>query len=398
MRLSALVALLPLAAAAPARRAEPAPLLVPGGDAQLIADKFIVKFRDGSALSVVEDALRSLAGEADHVYSNLLSGFSATLDKATLDALRDHPDVEYIEQDGKSHVTAVVEQRDAPWGLGRISHRAKGSSTYVYDDSAGEGTCSYILDTGIYESHPVSLVKLAGLRRRQWLTMSRQDFGGRAKQIKSYYDGEDGDGHGHGTHVAGTVGSNTYGVAKKTQLLGIKVLGDDGHGHNSAIISGMELVVTDSRNRRCPKGVLANMSLGGGHSNALNNAARNLVDAGVFVGVAAGNENKDAASRSPASEPSVCTVGGTAIDDTRYSGSNYGKAVKILAPGVDARKTGTSMATPHVVGLAAYLGSLEGLTGTKALCDRIRELATPNAITNQPSGTVNLLAFGNVSQ
>ena len=173
----------------------------------------------------------------------------------------------------------------------------------------------------------------------------RQEFGGRAKQIKSYYEGQNGDGHGHGTHVAGTVGSKTYGVAKKTQLFGIKVLGDDGYGDNSAIISGMELVVTDSRSRNCPKGVLANMSLGGGYSSAINNAARNLVDAGVFVGVAAGNENKDATSVSPASEPSVCTVGGTAIDDTRYSNSNYGKFVDILAPGVDILSTRTGGGT-----------------------------------------------------
>lgn len=148
-------------------------------------------------------------------------------------------------------------------------------------------------------------------------------------------EGEESDGNGHGTHVAGTIGSTTYGVAKKTQIFGVKVLDDKGSGPNSAIIAGLQYVARDKAQRRCPNGVVANLSLSGKASVALNQAAADLVRSGVFLGVAAGNENKDASEFSPASEPSVCTVGGTAKDDSRYKNSNYGRDVNILAPGVD---------------------------------------------------------------
>ena len=151
----------------------------------------------------------------------------------------------------------------------------------------------------------------------------------------SFVNGEDSDGHGHGTHCAGTIGSTTYGVAKNTQLYGVKVLGNDGRGVNSAIISGMDYVAKDKSQRNCPKGVVANMSLGGKRSNAINHAAAALVQSGVFLAVAAGNDNRDASYYSPASEPSVCCVGGSAVDDTRYDNSNWGAPVKILAPAVD---------------------------------------------------------------
>lgn len=134
--------------------------------------------------------------------------------------------------------------------------------------------------------------------------------------------------------MAGTIGSNTYGVAKKTLLYGVKVLDSEGQGSSSTIIAGMDFVAQDSRQRHCPKGALANMSLGGSYSRSLNEAAANLVNAGVFLGVAAGNENSDAADMSPASEPSVCTVGGSAVDDTRYKNSNWGAVVDIVAPAV----------------------------------------------------------------
>lgn len=159
MHLNVLVALLPMAMATPqAKRSEPAPLTVPKAEASsLLADQYIVKFKDETALAAVEDAVSSiLSGTPDHVFSTLFQGFSATLDEATLKALRDHPDVDYIEQDTMVATAAYVQQPGAPWGLGRISHRAKGATSYVYDESAGAGTCSYILDTGIDVTHAVS--------------------------------------------------------------------------------------------------------------------------------------------------------------------------------------------------------------------------------------------------
>jgi len=173
---------------------------------------------------------------------------------------------------------------------------------------------------------------------------SAQEFEGRARLVRSFVPNSQADTCGHGTHVAGTIGSRSYGVAKKTQLYGIKVLDYDRGsgkclGSNSAIISGMEYVATDARQRNCPNGVVVNMSLGGSYSQALNDAADALTQEGFFVAVAAGNDNIDASNVSPASAQYVCTVGGTAKNDYRYSGSNYGSVVNILGPAVDVYST-----------------------------------------------------------
>ncbi|GJN72374.1 subtilisin-like serine protease [Purpureocillium lilacinum] len=388
MRLSLLLSILPMVLAAPAtKRSEPAPLLVPRGNHQLIADKYIVKFKQGSALSVLEDALSSFGGKPDHMYDSVFKGFALHLNERMLKTLRDHPDVDYVEQDAMVTLSGFESQPDATWGLSRISHRQAGASTYDFDSSAGEGTCSYVIDTGVEADHP--------------------EFEGRAELLKSFIDGQNADGNGHGTHVSGTIGSKTYGVAKKTKIYGVKVLDDQGSGPYSGIIAGMDFVAKDAKTRGCPKGTVANMSLEGGYAASVNNAAASLVQSGVFVGVAAGNSAKDAGESSPASEPSVCTVGATDRNDNKSSFSNYGDVLDIFGPGTDVLSTwiggqiktisGTSMATPHIVGLAAYLAALEGKTGGSA-CDRIQELATEGSISGIPAGTVNLLAFnGNPS-
>lgn len=157
--------------------------------------------------------------------------------------------------------------------------------------------------------------------------------------VASFVQGSNVDDNGHGTHVSGTIGSKTYGVAKKVNIYGIKVLRYDNQGQFSDIIAGMDYVQQDVPKRNCPNGVVINMSLGGGYTQASNDAARRLVQNGYFVAVAAGNNNDDASYYSPASEPSVCTVGGTAKDDTRYNNSNYGRSVDILGPAVDVYST-----------------------------------------------------------
>ncbi|KAM3466687.1 hypothetical protein NHJ6243_000742 [Beauveria neobassiana] len=389
---SLLLALLPIVLAAPTvQRAEPAPLHAAKDSSAAIPGKYIVKYKAGSK----PDA-SIMAESADYVYSDVMHGFAGSLDEAAVQELRSHPDVEYIEQDSVVSLSAFTTQPNPPWGLARISRRKNNDSSstttttttgYRYDRSAGAGTCVYVLDTGIDDSHP--------------------DFDGRAKQVKSFFPDQHRDGHGHGTHCAGTIASTTYGVAKKASVYGIKVLSDYGSGTWSGIIAGMDYVVTDSRGRSCPKGVFASMSLGGGYSLAVNDGAAELVASGVFVAVAAGNENSDAAFVSPASEETVCTVGATDAKDVRASFSNYGSIVDIYAPGVGIvslvpgggvrSMSGTSMATPHIAGLAAYISALEGGIASE-LCSRLQALASPGIVTGLPGVTTNLLAFnGNPS-
>jgi subtilisin family serine protease len=380
MRASTLLALLPLAMAAPSsinsKRDSPAPLVVPRG-ADLIDGKYIVKFKEGTVSASVDSAISSIAASADYTYKARFNGFAASLTEEELKTLRDDPSVAFIEQDAKVYASAT--QENAPWGLARISSSEPGSTTYTYDESAGSGTCSYILDTGIDVEH--------------------EDFGGRATWAANFADSNDGDVQGHGSHVAGTVGGSTYGVAKETTLLAVKVLGDDGSGTNAGVIAGMEFVIEDAPSQSCSNGVVVNMSLGGGFSQAINDAADNIVDAGIFLAVAAGNENSDASGSSPASAPKACTVGATDETDVFADFSNYGSIVDILAPGVDVESvatgggstvfSGTSMAAPHVAGLAAYL--LGQGASASGLCEEIASSAIEGAISGVPSDTVNLL-------
>ena len=213
---------------------------------------------------------------------------------------------------------AVTTQPNAPWGLGRISHRQAGSSDYVYDSTAGEGTCAYIIDTGLYAAH--------------------SEFEGRAQQVINLAGGSSSDDNGHGTHVAGTIGSKSYGVAKKTKLYGVKVLNANGSGSYSDIIAGVQATVEDSRQRSCPKGVVANMSLGGSKSQAVNDAVAAAVEAGIFFAVAAGNEGVNLANTSPASEPSAMAVGASDSSDRLASFSNWG-SLGVIAPGVNILST-----------------------------------------------------------
>lgn len=393
MKLSAVLALLPLAMAAPSAPIDKrAPILEARAGTKVVPGKYIVKFREGASDDALDKAVKKLGnGKADHVYKHAFRGFAGRIDDKVLDEIRSLPDVEYVEQEAVFTINTYVSQSSAPWGLARLSSKTKGKTTYTYDDSAGAGTCAYIIDTGINTAHT--------------------DFGGRATWLANYAgDGLNSDGNGHGTHVAGTVGGTTYGVAKKTKLYAVKVLDSNGSGSTSGVIAGMNFVASDSQTRSCPNGTVANMSLGGSYSASSNSAAAAMVKAGVFLAVAAGNDGKNAANYSPASEPTVCTVGATTSADAIASYSNYGTLVDIFAPGssilsawigsTTATNTisGTSMATPHITGLAAYLLTLLGKKTPAALCSYIASTANSGVITGIPSGTVNKLAFnGNPS-
>lgn len=215
-----------LALAAPAitTRAEPAPLLAPrDAAAKVLPDKYIVKMKNSAEISIA-----STKYSASHTFNHGIKGFSAKLSQKQLEEIRNDPDVEYVEQDQEINLFEYLSQEDAPWGITRISHPSNGFTNYVYDSSAGEGICNYIIDTGILVDHP--------------------DFEGRAEWLMNFTDdGNDGDGGGHGTWVAGLVASASYGVAKKSKVFALKVFRDDGTTDGASIISAMDV----SQNAAC---------------------------------------------------------------------------------------------------------------------------------------------------
>ncbi|KAL1839978.1 hypothetical protein VTJ49DRAFT_941 [Mycothermus thermophilus] len=387
MQLFTLAALLPFVLAAPV-------IQKPG--AQLVPDQFIVKLKDGASERALQDALRHVkAGNLKHSYRNTrFKGFAAKLTREALDAVRNLPEVEYIEQDAVVRTNAIVTQENVPWGLARISHRETLATSYVYDDSTGEDTCSYIVDTGIYVDH--------------------NDFEGRAEWLTNTIDTDDTDGNGHGTHVAGTVGGVTYGVAKKTRLFSVKVLNAWGSGTWASVIAGIDFVAADAANRtaagECKKGTVANMSLGGYKNDAVNAAVAAAVKSGVVFVVAAGNSADDSEWYSPASEPTAITVGASDFTDTVAWFSNYGAPVDIFAPGVNVLSAwiggkdatnaidGTSMASPHVAGLAAYLLGLYGPKTPAEISDIIRNTSTTGVLSGLQTGTFNGVAFNGVTE
>ncbi|KAI1384007.1 subtilisin-like protein [Hypoxylon trugodes] len=292
--------------------------------------------------------------------------------------------VNYVEANTYVKVSALMNQINAPTGLVRLSHADAGGSGYIFDDAAGEGITAYIVDTGIMVTH--------------------EDYQGRAVMAFNAVEGEEAtDLNGHGSHVAGTIGGATFGVAKNVQLMGVKVLDAQGGGTNADVIDGLNFVATNATKGKS----VMNMSLGGPASKAVNAAIERLFSNGVVPVVAAGNEAQDAANVSPASSPNAITVG--AIDQTndrRASFSNFGKIVDVYAPGVNVESvgitnntasevlSGTSMASPHIAGLAAYLMSLENLTDATAVSDRIKQLgaATGAGVLRNAKGTTNVIA------
>ncbi|KAK7227554.1 hypothetical protein V2G26_015557 [Clonostachys chloroleuca] len=346
-----------------------------------VASKYIVKFKDSTEVSTFDNVLSSLSVNVENTYEGIFNGFAATLDASALEKLRGHPSVDYVEEDSVVSIDSLVTEPTSRWNLARISHRARGATNYIYDDSAGSGTCVYIVGTGIETTHP--------------------QFGGRAFAGANFAGGTNNDGNGHGTAMAGVVGSILYGVAKQTTLIGVKVLSDNGSGTVSNLLSGLSWITSDATTRSCPKGVMVLVALGGGYSSAVNVAVAALVNGNKFVAVHAGNDASNVGNYSPASEPSACTVGGTAADDSVSSASNTGALLDIWAPGQSILTTylngGTatlsgSLAAAHVAGLGAYIASLEGISPS-LICVWLQALSTKNVLTGVPPGTVNYLAY-----
>jgi len=379
MRLSALFATLVFAArvlgAPPLKDVERSDDAIPG--------RYIVSLKPGVSRKAYADKL-SLKPRASW---DSINGFVADLSADALEKLRASPDVASISEDGV--VNAWATQTNAPWGLSRLSQRAKLTNqspsalthTYTWSGTGGAGVDVYIVDTGIYTAHP--------------------DFGGRATWGVSYV-GETTDNNGHGTHCAATAGGTTYGVAKLCNLIAVQVLNASGSGSNSGVISSLTWI----KNAHLASGrpsVVA-MPLGGSASTAVDNAVAALVAAGVHVVVAAGNNNANVANYSPARVPSAITVGGSTIADAPMTSSNYGAGIDVFAPGQNvisawigsgsatAALSGSSMATCYVAGLIAYLIGLSGNLSPAAMSTKVANMAVKNVLTGVPSGTVNYLA------
>ncbi|MDR6220581.1 S8 family peptidase [Deinococcus soli (ex Cha et al. 2016)] len=353
-----------------------------------IPGQYIVVFSDGAAADLSSQSASGLISslgldpqgvQVQQVYGAALNGFAAKLSTQNLAKLQADKRVKYIEQDAKMHMSAT--QTGATWGLDRVDQRnlpLDGSYTYT---STASGVKVYIIDTGINTAHT--------------------NFGGRAIWgTNTTGDGNNSDCQGHGTHVAGTVGSATWGVAKGATLVAVKVLGCDGSGTNSGVIAGVNWAVTN----KGTAAAVANMSLGGGASQAVDDAVNSAASKNLIMAVAAGNENQNACNVSPARAASAITVGSTTNTDARSSFSNYGSCVDLFAPGSNITSTwigsttatntisGTSMATPHVAGAAALLIAA-GNTTNSAVTSAMINNTTPNKVTGAGTGSPNRLLF-----
>ena len=325
-------------------------------------------------------AAARFGGRVQHFYETALTGYSICLPEKAAQLLADEPSVELVEQD--QVMSTVATQSGATWGIDRIDQRNLPlSGTYTYNFT-GAGVHAYIIDTGIRATH--------------------QQFGGRVSGgFTAINDGNGtNDCNGHGTHVSGTVGSATYGVAKGVSLHPVRVLDCTGSGSTSGVIAGVNWV---TQNRVLP--AVANMSLGGGVSTALDSAVANSIASGVTYAIAAGNSNANACNSSPARVATALTVGSTTTTDARSSFSNFGTCVDVFAPGSSITSTwntsdtatntisGTSMATPHVAGVAALYLSQFGSQSAATVAAAIVGNATTGVVGNPGTGSPNRLLF-----
>lgn len=314
----------------------------------------------------------------ERVYGNLIPGFAVKLSDEQLNSLEQDPSVAYIEPDQYAYASSTT-QSNATWGLDRIDQRDLPlNGTYTYN-ATGQGVTAYIIDTGVRTTHG--------------------EFGNRAQRGFDAFGGNSEDCNGHGTHVAGTVGGTVYGVAKAVTLVGVRVLDCNGSGSWSGVIAGMDWVAANASGAS-----VANMSLGGGGSAAIDDAVARMFDAGVPVIVAAGNgdfrgREANACNYSPARAARAYTVGATTSTDSKTSWSNYGDCVDIFAPGASITAawhtsntatntiSGTSMASPHVAGVAALFLQSNPSASAQAVYNFLSETSTKNKVTN--SRTVN---------
>jgi subtilisin family serine protease len=363
-----------------------APTAAVGGIGDPIPDQYIVVFKSDTpdTANLSDQLARDTGGRVLNEYDHALKGFAGRIPRQGVDKLRANPNVLLVEQDRRVGISGGVESQ-APWGLDRLDQRTVPlDGTYHYISQVAPVNV-YVIDTGILPTHA--------------------DFGGRASvAVDEVGDGHNGiDCNGHGTHVAGTIGGSTYGVAKFVTLHAVRVLDCTGNGSFSSVIAGVEWVTTHAI-----KPAVANMSLGGPYSQAVNDAVAKSINSGITFTIAAGNDSGDACQASPASTPAAITVGATDRTDRVAYFSNVGKCVDLFAPGVAVvsdwigsntatnTASGTSMAAPHVAGVAALYLTTSPSSTPAQVASTILQIATKNTLIGVPVGSPNLLAFSGI--
>lgn len=353
--------------------------------ARLVRDQYIVVFKDTvrDVPGLADRLAKDHGGMPLFVYEHALKGFAVSLPEQAAAALARNPNVAYVEPD--SVVTAFATQANPTWGLDRIDQRSLPlDRSYTYD-LTGHGVTAYIIDTGIRTTH--------------------SEFGGRAVSGYDFVDGDAvaDDCNGHGTHVAGTVGGATYGVAKGVSLVAVRVLGCDGSGATSGVIAGIDWVTANA-----DRPAVANMSLGGGVSTSLDSAIKRSISSGVAYAVSAGNGNslgiaQNACNYSPARVAEAMTISATDSTDKKASWANYGSCVDWFAPGVSitsawnsndsATRTisGTSMATPHTTGVAAVYLQTHTAASPAEVRDALFAATTKGVVTSSNTTNNHLL-------